>query len=97
MITTDIKAKNSLSRESKVKIDGSDLITPDIIEKLPVVTLTLAIFPTKDETQQLERWFRRNVDPQILLNIRQDPNIIAGCRVIWQGFEGDFSLRKKFQ
>jgi len=96
-ITPGIKAKISSSPEGKAKTNGSDLITPDIIEKLPVVILTLAIFPTKDETQQLERWFRRNVDPQILLDIRQDPKIIGGCRIIWQGFEDDFSLRSKFR
>ena len=62
-----------------------------------MIIITLAITLPKEETRRLEQWFRRNVDPQILLDIRKDPNIIGGCRIIWRGFEGDFSLRRKFQ
>lgn len=62
----------------------------------PVVIITLATTLPKEEIRRLGQWFRRNVDPQILLDIRQNPDIIGGCQLIWRGFEGDFSLRKKF-
>lgn len=97
LITTDIKAKSSRSPKKKAFPSGSDLITPGIIEKLPLVFITLAVSLPKEEIKRLGQWFRRNVHPQVLLDIRQDPKIIGGCQIIWQGFEGDFSLRRKFQ
>ncbi len=59
--------------------------------------ITLAVSLPKEEIQRLRQWFRQNVHPQALLEIRQDKKIIGGCQIIWQGFEGDFSLRKKFR
>jgi hypothetical protein len=96
-ITSGVKGKKKLPPEFKGFKNNLELITPDIIGNLPVVTLTLAIHPTAEEIRQLGQWFRQNVDSQILLDIHQDPEIIGGCRLIWQGFEGDFSLRRKFK
>ncbi len=59
--------------------------------------VTLAVSLPKEEIQRLGQWFRRNVHPKVLLDFRQDPKIIGGCRIIWQGFEGDFSLQKKLK
>jgi len=59
--------------------------------------ITLAVTLPKEEIQRLGRWFRQNVDPRIVLEVRLDPNIVGGCQIIWQGFEGDFSLRKRLR
>jgi len=90
MITADTKAKNSKPLEGKLSSDGKSTITPDI-------TITLAVSLPEKEVRRLGRWFRQNIDPQILLDLRRDPKIIGGCQLIWQGFEGDFSLRSKFR
>lgn len=66
--------------------------------KLPKrISITLAIALPKEEIRRLEQWFREQVDPQILLDIRKDPSVIGGCQIIWQGMEGDFSLLKKLK
>ncbi len=62
-----------------------------------MIIITLAITLPKEEVQRLEQWFRQNVDPQAVLDIRCDQKIIGGCQIIWRGFEGDFSLRKKLR
>jgi len=97
LITTDIKKRKYKSLVDKTSPDQSDLITPDIIENLPLVTITLATVLPKEEIPRLGQWFRRHVNREVLLEIRRDPQIIGGCQIIWQGEEGDFSLRKKFE
>lgn len=97
LITTDAKATNFRSSEGKPYLDEETLITPDIIEKLPLVIITLAVSLTKEEIRRLGQWFRQNIDPQILLDLRRDAKILGGCQLIWQGMEGDFSLKRKFQ
>ena len=59
--------------------------------------ITLAVTLPKKEIQRLGRWFRENVNPRVVLEVRLDPNLVGGCQIIWQGFEGDFSLRKKLK
>jgi hypothetical protein len=105
-ITADIKAKIRQLPRKKTYPDVSGTITPGNkevesiskkIESLPVIIITLATALPKEEIKRLGRWFRRNVHPQVLLDIHQDDKIIGGCRIIWRGREGDFSLRKKFE
>jgi F0F1-type ATP synthase delta subunit len=106
LITTDIKKKKQKSLLDKTIKNQPDLITSDkttldwweaAVEKLPRAIITLAIALPKTEINRLGQWFRRNVNSEILLEIRQDPQIIGGCQIIWQGREGDFSLRRKFE
>ena len=66
------------------------------MKKLPVV-ITLAVALPKEEVRRLSQWLRQNIDPQVTLDLRRDTKIIGGCQIIWQGVEGDFSLRKKLQ
>lgn len=81
-----------------LKLDTSTLKSLEqAIEKLPLAIVTLATTLPKEEIRRLGRWFRRNVNPQALLEIRQDKKMVGGCRIIWQGVEEDFSLRRKFQ
>lgn len=83
-------------RHLTTKTEGLEEIKRDI-EKLPLVTITLAVAPPKKEINRLGQWFRRNVHPRAILDIHQNPQIIGGCRIIWRGREGDFSLRRKLQ
>lgn len=61
------------------------------------VIVTLATTLPKEEVRRLGRWFRQNVDPQAVLELRYEAGLIGGCRIIFRGVEGDFSLRRKFQ
>lgn len=97
LITTATKAKSSSASEAKVSSNKKKVITPDITRKLPMVVITLATVLPKEEVEHLEQWFHRNVHPRVLLDIHIDPKLIGGCRFIWQGLEGDFSLRKRFR
>jgi len=59
--------------------------------------ITLAVSMPKEEIKRLRRWFRQNVNPRATLEVRQDSKLVGGCQIIWQGFEGDFSLRRRLQ
>lgn len=97
LITTDIKANNHRPLGGKPSSNEKNLITPDVISQLPTAVVTLAVSLPKEEVSRLGQWFRQNIGPKILLDLRQDKKIVGGCQVIWQGLEGDFSLRKKLQ
>lgn len=97
MITADTKVKKTNLPETKAISNGHTPITPDIEAKSPLAIITLAIALPKGEVKRLGRWFHQNVDPQALLEVHQDKEMVGGCRIIWRGAEGDFSLRRKFQ
>lgn len=106
LITPDIIAKGRRHLPIKRSKEAKGLITPEITEikaaqreaeRLPVVFITLAIHLTKEEETHLGQWFRREVAPNLLLDIKSEPEILGGCKLIWQGREEDLSLRTKLE
>jgi len=97
LITPGNRANLSKSPEVKTTPGAEKVITPDIKGKSPTLIITLAISLPKERVRKLTDWLRQNVNPRISLEIRKDPQIIGGCRLVFRGREADFSLRKELQ
>lgn len=65
----------------------------DGIAKLPTVTLFLPFIPPIYEVPKLCGWFRGNVGGDVLVDIKNNQELIGGCAVVWKGVYRDFSLR----
>lgn len=60
--------------------------------KMQVVSLTLAINPSKDFLKGLQKWFSDNLGNQVVFYLKVDPQIIGGARIICRDHFRDFSL-----
>lgn len=71
--------------------------TLDSIEEdmagIPSVTLYVPIHFSPVHVERFGTWFRRNVQPNILMTMRTDARTSGGCAFIWKGTYYDFSLR----
>jgi F0F1-type ATP synthase delta subunit len=69
------------------------------INKLPKVILTTAInfADNRSAAARLARWFRQNLDPQTLIKLKTDPQIIGGVRIVYGDRYGDYSLKKRLE
>lgn len=65
-----------------------------LLQKAPVVHITLASEPSAAAMNKLVLWLRTNIHPQMLVNIGVQPSIAAGCMLRTANREFDFSLRK---
>lgn len=63
------------------------------ITGLPSATLYLPIRFEQKHIELFGKWFRSNVQPNIMLNIRVDPATAGGCALVWNSVYYDFSFK----
>jgi F0F1-type ATP synthase delta subunit len=91
-----------LLRDNKVSLSSNAALKDFIsqvqekISSLPTVSLTLAFEPKEDTLKSLSNWFPANINKQVLLDIKVDPEIIAGAYVSYKGKCSDFSIKPVF-
>ncbi len=62
------------------------------IQKIPTTTLYLAAKLSEEETEKLGAWFRKNISPCLLLDIRLDEDKVVGFSIAKKGILMDYSL-----
>ncbi len=60
---------------------------------VPAITLYVPVRFNIMQVEQLGKWFRENVQPNILLSLRIDPRTTGGCAFIWNDEYHNYSLR----
>lgn len=66
----------------------------NLSQKAPVVHISLAAEPSADFIHKLTGWLRREVNPQVLLEIGLQPSIAAGCIIRTTNKYFDCSMRQ---
>ncbi len=67
------------------------------IPTLPILTIYLAFEPNENSISQIAAFARKVPFPTLLLDIKLDPNLLAGCAFVWKGVFRDYSLRAKLE
>ena len=65
--------------------------------KLKILTMQLTFEPDEDALNQIGTFARKIFDPTIILDIKLNPNLIAGAALVWKGIYRDYSLRTKIE
>ena len=101
------KTDNSFDEalKNKVRLDLAD--TPkDVdqisqlikqIESLKVVELALAIKPTQNFIEKILTFVETNFGSDIVLDLKFNPDLIAGAQIVYGGKYFDFSLKKSLE
>ncbi len=73
-----------------------DVLDQALIEAkaLPTVRLTVAVLLTTDAVAMVGQWARQAVDVHALLDFSIDPELGAGCQLLWQDVLRDYSLEQ---
>lgn len=61
--------------------------------RLDLVTVFLPFYASIYEVPKLGTWFRKEINEEIILDIKVDVSLIGGCALSWKGVYHDFSLR----
>ncbi len=67
------------------------------INHFKTLTMYLPFEVQEDASKQIGDYVRKNFSSLLLLDIKFDPNLIAGCALSWNGIYRDYSLRSKIQ
>lgn len=66
----------------------------EALKKAYVVDITLAFHPTYDQLRKIVAWWRSEVDPRVVLNLKVDPKLIAGAMIGYDGTISDLSMKQ---
>lgn len=64
---------------------------------LPLLTMYLTFEPDEVVLSQIGSFCRNKFGPNLLLDIKLNPNLIAGTALAWKGILHDYSLRAKIE
>ena len=85
---------------TKFNKDNLSTIFKDLeeeIQKIQALTLYLTFDPDETTIVSIGEFVRRTFASLILLDIKYDPNLIAGAAIVWEGIYRDYSLRSKIE
>lgn len=64
----------------------------DEFYKTEVVSMTLAIEPSREFLSELQSWFSSSAGERVIFDLKVDPQIIGGIKLICRNHFRDFSL-----
>lgn len=67
------------------------------LNRLKEINLVIAFDPTQGNIDNIYAWVKKNLGENIILNLKVDPDIIAGAIITYAGFYDDFSLKKSIE
>jgi len=66
-----------------------------LLEGVNIVELTIALEPTRQLTDRVSGWVKKNLSEDALIRFEIDKKIVAGAKIIYKGAYHDFSTSKK--
>lgn len=100
-----VPPRSSQLLEEVAKLNGINLLEEqprkslklqlkNVVQDAPVVHISFAANPSPRFMSEIADWFRKEIDPHILLQVGLQPSIAAGCVVRTTNKFFDLSLRK---
>lgn len=72
--------------------DNFEVIQKEL-DALPTTTIYVPVkFPQK-ELQDMGEWFRREIQPNMMLEVKVDVSTVGGCAIVWGSVYHDISFR----
>lgn len=89
-----------ISEDEKINLRDAS-IAADFLKKILgtlksayVVDITLAFHPTYEQLQKIVVWWRKEVNPHVILNLKVDPKLIAGAVIGYGGAISDLTIKQ---
>lgn len=98
----DLKWLRSLPQDFYQKFNKNNVyqIFTDLEEqskKFTILVIYLTFEPDETTLAQIGSFSRKLFSSPMLLDIKLDPNLIAGAALVWKGVNRDYSLRSKIE
>ncbi len=61
-------------------------------EELPTLYLTVSTTLSEENIEEIGKWSRREINPSLMLDIKVEPDVSVGCKLVWNDQLHDFSI-----
>lgn len=96
-LLTLIAEENKINLKEEPQRTALKVAFEDIRDKSPQIHLSFGVDPSPDFIEKLTTWFRKEINPYLLISIGLQPNLGAGCILRTLNHSFDFSIRKTIQ
>ena len=89
-----------LAEEHNIQLRNGDSANPfltdimNMLKSAPTVDITLAFHPTYEQLKGILNWWRTEIEPHVILNLRIDPSLVAGAVIGYKGEITNLSLQE---
>lgn len=89
-----------LAEEQHIQLRDGESATPfltdimNMLQDAPKVDITLAFHPTYEQLKGILKWWRGEIEPNIILNLQIDPSLVAGAVIGYKGEINNLSLQE---
>ena len=66
------------------------------IEKDPIVTVYVPIGMDQENTKKIALWFKDNLSPGALMDLKIDDKLVGGISFVWKGVKHEYSFKMLF-
>ena len=87
-------ASQPITPESQITIKRSVDGLTDQLHRLKSLQLTIAFQPNEETITYFSEWVKKNIDKNLLIDLRFDKSIVGGAVIIIEGTYKDYSVRK---
>lgn len=88
--------KNNIPIDSPFSLNKILEIIRKNISSLPIACITLSIEPQDEILKAISDWFILNIKRQVLIDIKIEPDLIAGALISYRGKQFDASIKAGF-
>lgn len=67
----------------------------EALKKIQPLTIYIPFELPLESLNKLSAWLKNKFGRQLVLDIRLDPGLIAGCALVWNGVYKDYSLKSR--
>jgi F0F1-type ATP synthase delta subunit len=92
LITTFIKQSIKAEDQILIKKEINELL--DKLRTCKSIKLTIAFQPGENTITLFSDWIKKNVKPDLLIDLQFDKSIVGGAQIIAKGVYKDYSIRK---
>ncbi|MBP9691517.1 F0F1 ATP synthase subunit delta [Candidatus Woesebacteria bacterium] len=89
-----------IAEEKQISLREGASTTPFLKEVLETlkhavrVDITLAFYPTYEQLSKIVQWWRKEINPQVVLNLSVDPKVVAGAKIGYNGSISDLTIKQ---
>lgn len=96
------KAKAKLHPTSQALIEANSDSKPkavlqQVLDQAQTARMTLAIEHNQDLEKTLSDWAKQTLAPEAVIEVKQDPDLLMGLQIEWQGKFFDGSWQGRFE
>lgn len=96
-VIVDLAEKKGVSIKDPVAFQNVLTAVKEQIRKISLIEISVGGVVTEEFLYKMQRWFDENIDNKVIIQIKQDPSIIGGAVISYNGKFHDYTVNAEVE